>query len=94
MIIMTGLIIKDNGFLALPSIAAPIYVLHIRMCRKVPLLYAIGMTHKLYRLITPSHFWSLIIRKLLFMQVSISKCKFSISKVTTNSLTGVTNDAI
>ena len=39
MIIMTGLIItiKDNGFLALSSIAAPIYVLHIRMCRKVPL---------------------------------------------------------
>ena len=30
--------IKDNGFLALSSIAAPIYVLHIRMCRKVPLL--------------------------------------------------------
>ena len=40
MIFMTGLIIaiKDNGFLALSSIAAPIYVLHIRMCRKVPLL--------------------------------------------------------
>ena len=40
MIIMTGLIIaiKDNGFLALSSIAAPIYVLHIRMCPKVPLL--------------------------------------------------------
>ena len=40
MIIMTGLIIaiKDNGFLALSSIAAPINVLHIRMCRKVPLL--------------------------------------------------------
>ena len=40
MIIMTGLIIaiKDNGFLALSRIAAPIYVLHIRMCRKVPLL--------------------------------------------------------
>ena len=39
-IIMTGLIIaiKDNGFLALLSIAAPIFVLHIRMCRKVPLL--------------------------------------------------------
>ena len=27
------------------------------------------------------------------MQVSISKFKFSISKVTTDSLTGVTNDA-
>ena len=40
MIIMTGLIIviKDIGFLALSSIAGPIYVLHIRMCRKVPLL--------------------------------------------------------
>ena len=40
MILMTGLIIaiNDNGFLALLSIAAPIYVLHIRMCRKVPLL--------------------------------------------------------
>ena len=40
MIIMTGLIIeiKDNGFLALSSIAAPIYVLHICMCRKVALL--------------------------------------------------------
>ena len=40
MIIMTGLIIaiKDNGFLALSSIAAPIYVLHIRRCHKVPLL--------------------------------------------------------
>ena len=40
MILMTGLIIaiKDNGFLTLSSIAAPIYVLHIRMCRKVPLL--------------------------------------------------------
>ena len=37
---MTGLIIaiKDNCFLALSSIAALIYVLHIRMCRKVPLL--------------------------------------------------------
>ena len=44
MIIMTGLIfaIKDNGFLAPSSIAAPIYVLHICMGRKVP-LYA--MTH-------------------------------------------------
>ena len=40
MIIMTELIIaiKDNGFLALSSIAAPICVLHIRMCLKVPLL--------------------------------------------------------
>ena len=40
MIIMTGLIIaiKDNGFLALSSIAAPIYELHMRKCRKVPLL--------------------------------------------------------
>ena len=40
MIIMTGLFIaiKDNGFLALSRIAAPIYVLHIRMCRKVTLL--------------------------------------------------------
>ena len=40
MIFMTGLIItiKDNDFLALSSIAAPIYVLHICMGRKVPLL--------------------------------------------------------
>ena len=40
MIIMTGLLIaiKDNGLLALSSIAALIFVLHIRMCRKVPLL--------------------------------------------------------
>ena len=40
MIIMTGLIIaiKDNSFLTLSIIAAPIYVLHIRMCRKVALL--------------------------------------------------------
>ena len=30
--------IKGNGFLALSSIAAPIYLLHIPMCRKVPLL--------------------------------------------------------
>ena len=37
---MTGLIIAimDNGFLAVSSIAAPICVSHIRMCRKVPLL--------------------------------------------------------
>ena len=42
---MTGLIIaiKDNGFLTLPSIAAPIYESYIRMCRKVPLLRY--MTH-------------------------------------------------
>ena len=41
MIIMTGLIIaiKDNGFLAVSSIAAPICVLHFRVCRKVPLLH-------------------------------------------------------
>ena len=40
MIILTGLIIaiKDNGFLILSSIAAPINVLHIRISRKVPLL--------------------------------------------------------
>ena len=40
MITMAGLIIaiKVNGFLAESSIAAPICVLHIRMCRKVPLL--------------------------------------------------------
>ena len=40
MIITISLIIaiKDNGFLALSSIAAQIYELHIRMCRKVPLL--------------------------------------------------------
>ena len=45
MIIMTGLIIaiKDTGFLALSSIAEPIFVLHIHMCRKVPLLHS--MTH-------------------------------------------------
>ena len=45
MIIMTGLIIaiKDNGFLALSS-TAPIYVLHIRMCRKVPLLRCDSLT--------------------------------------------------
>ena len=37
---MTGLIIaiKDNGFLALSSIVAPICLLHIHMCCKVPLL--------------------------------------------------------
>ena len=42
MIIMTGLIIaiEDNGFLTLSSIAAPISVLHICMCRKVPLLHS------------------------------------------------------
>ena len=84
---MTGLIIaiKDNGCLALISIAAPIYVSDIRMCRKVPLLH---------RSITPDHFWSLIIPECLLMQVSISKCKFSISKVTNDSLTRVKNDAI
>ena len=40
MIIMTGLIIaiKDNGFLAVSSSAAPIRVLHIRICRRVPLV--------------------------------------------------------
>ena len=41
MIIMTGL--KDNGFLAVSSLAAPICVLHIRMCRKVPLV-RLGLT--------------------------------------------------
>ena len=56
MTIMTGLIIaiKDNGFLALISIAAPIYVSDIRMCRKVPLQHA--KTRLLYRSITPGHF--------------------------------------
>ena len=46
MIIMTGLIIaiKDNGFLALSSIAALIYVLHIGMCRTVPLLLYDSLT--------------------------------------------------
>ena len=45
MVIMTGLIIafKDNGFRALSSIAPPICMLHIRMCRKVPLL-RLGLT--------------------------------------------------
>ena len=59
MTIVTGLIIaiKDNGFLALISIAAPIYVSDIRMCRKVPLH---TKTHLLCRSITPGHFWSLI----------------------------------
>ena len=40
MIIMTGRIIaiKDNGFLAVPSLAALICVLHIGMCRKVSLV--------------------------------------------------------
>ena len=86
MIIMTGLIIviKDNGFLAVSSLAVPICVLHIRMCRKA----------SLYRSITPGHFGSLIIPECLFMQVSISKCMLSISKVTTDSLNCVTNDAI
>ena len=42
---MTGLIIaiKDNGFLAVSSLAAPICVLHIRMCHKVPLV-CLGLT--------------------------------------------------
>ena len=42
---MTGMIIaiKDNGFLAVSSLAAPICVLHISMCRKVPLV-CIGLT--------------------------------------------------
>ena len=46
MIFMTGLIIanKDNGFLALSSIAAPIYALHISMCLKVPLLHYDSLT--------------------------------------------------
>ena len=90
---MIGLIIaiKDNGFLALISIAAPICVSDIRMCRKVPLLHN---EDSLYRSITPDHFWSLIIPECLLMQVSISKSKFSISKVTTDSLTRVKNDAI
>ena len=86
MTIMTGLIIaiKDNGFLALISIAAPIYVSDIRMCRKVPLQHH-TKTRLLYRSIIP---------ECLLMQVSTSKCKFSISKVTTDSLTRVKNDAI
>ena len=93
MTIMTGLIIaiKDNGFLALISIAAPIYVSDIRMCRKVPLQQH-TKTRFLCRSITPGHFWSL--PECLLMQVSTSKCKFSISKVTTDSLTSVKNDAI
>ena len=91
---MTGLIIaiKDSGILALISIAAPIYVADIRMCRKVLLQH--NKTRLLYRSITPGHFWSLIIPECLLMQVSTSKCKFSISKVTTDSLTGVKNDAV
>ena len=90
---MTGLIIaiKDNGLLAESSlhVAAPICVLHVRMCRKVPLV-RLGLTLS----ITPGHFGSLIISECLFMQVSISKCMFSISKVTTDSLNCVMNDAI
>ena len=95
MTIMTGLItaIKDNGFLALISIAAPIYVSDIRMCRKEPLQQH-TKTRLLYRSITPCHFWSLIIPECLLMQVSTSKCKFPISKVTTHSLTRVKNDAV
>ena len=94
MTIMTGLIIaiKDNGFLALIGIAAPIYVSDIPMCRKVLLQHT--KTRLLYRSITPSHFWSLIIPECLLMQVSTSKCKFSISKVTTDSLTCVKNGLI
>ena len=93
MIIMTGLFIaiKDNGFLALSSIAAR-SVFCIYACDIRCLCYA--MTHLLYRSITRGHFWSLIIPKCLLMQVSISKLRFSISKVTTDSLTGVMNDAI
>ena len=94
MTIMTGLMIaiKDNGFLALISIAAPIYVSDIPMCRKVLLQHT--KTRLLYRSITPSHFWSLIIPECLLMQVSTSKCKFSISKVTTDSVTRVKNGLI
>ena len=42
---MTGLIIaiKDSGFLAVSSLAAPICVLHIHICRKVPLV-RLGLT--------------------------------------------------
>ena len=42
---MTGAIIaiKHNGYLAVSSAAAPICVLHIRMCRKVPLV-RLGLT--------------------------------------------------
>ena len=52
---MTGLIIaiKDNGLLALVSIAAPICVSDTRMCRKVPLQHT--KTRLLYRSITPGH---------------------------------------
>ena len=94
MTIMTGLFvaIKDNGFLDLISITAPIYVSDIRMCRKVPLQHT--KTRLLCRSITPGHFWSLIVPECLLVQVSTSKCKFSISKVTTDSLTRVKNDAI
>ena len=94
MIIMTGLIIaiKDIGYLALSSTATPICVLHIRICHKV-LLLPFG-THILYRSLTPGHFWFLIIPECLLMQVSVSKCMFSISKVTIDSLNRVTNDAI
>ena len=43
MTIMTGLFIaiKNNGFLDLISIAAPIYVSDIRMCLKVPLQHTL-----------------------------------------------------
>ena len=47
MTIMTGLIIaiKDYGFLALMSIAAPIYVSDIPVCRKVPLPHTLRLTY-------------------------------------------------
>ena len=48
MIIMTGLniAIKDISYLALSSKATPICVLHIRICRKVPLLRSLfGLTN-------------------------------------------------
>ena len=57
MIIMTGLIIaiKDKGCLALSSIAVQIYVLHICMCRKVPLLGSLddSLTLSINRSLTP-----------------------------------------
>ena len=47
MTVMTGLIIaiKDNGFLALISVAAPIYVSDIRMSRKVPLQHTLRLAY-------------------------------------------------
>ena len=94
MTIMTGLFIaiKNNGFLDLISIAAPIYVSDIRMCGKVPLQHT--KTCLLYRSISPGHLWILIVPECLLVPVSTSKCKFSISKLTTDSLTRVKNDAI